>query len=286
MPSLDRFSTAGRDRGPMKTTLIALVAALALAASTPGAHAISNGVADGDAHPNVGLLASGDNRSGKCTGFYAGPHKNGSGQGVFLTAGRCVADIAARGISPEDLWVTFESAFSIDPEDEFKVTAASWHRGASVPYALDDRFGLRRSNLRDVGVIVLAEQPAGVEPVDLPTAGFLDDSTATRFDNVGYGVVPTRTGRFDFTFPSERLLSTSRLQSLTPAYLNLLGNSALEGIGGSCFADTGGPKFVHGTNTAVAIQSGGDARCMAHGFSQRLDVPDVRTFLAGYLDLP
>ena len=123
---------------------------------------------------------------------------------------------------------------------------------------------------------LLEEEPPGIQPVDLPPAGFLDESTATRFDNVGYGVVPTTTGRFDFTFPTERQVSTSRLQSLTPAYLNLLGNWALEGIGGSCFADSGGPKFVHGTNTAVAIQSGGDARCRAHGYSQRLDVPDVR----------
>jgi len=270
----------------VNTTGITLIAALVLAASASSAFAISNGAADGSGHPNVGLLASGDNRSGACTGFYAGPRNNGSGQGVFLTAGHCVADIASRGISPADLWVTFESTFSIDPEDEFKVTAASWQRGANVPYAVDDRFGVRRSNLRDVGVIVLEQVPAGIQAVELPGPGFLDHSTATRFDNVGYGVVPTMTGRFDFTFPTERQVSTSRLQSLTPAYLNLLGNWALEGIGGSCFADSGGPKFVHGTNTAVAIQSGGDARCRAHGYSQRLDVPDVRAFLADYLDLP
>jgi hypothetical protein len=270
----------------MKTTGIALAAALVLAASASSASAISNGVADGNGHPNVGLLATGDSRNGECTGFYAGAHRNGSGQGIFLTAGHCLADIASRGISPDDLWVTFESEFSIDPEDEFKVTAASWHRGANVPYAVDDRFGSKRSNLLDVGVIVLAEQPAGIDPVDLPPAGFLDDRPATHYDNVGYGVVPTRHGPLDFTFPSERQVSTSRFQSLTPAYLNLLGNSALDGIGGSCFGDSGGPKFVHETTTAVAVQGGGDARCRAHGSSQRLDVPDVRAFLDGYLDLP
>jgi len=248
--------------------------------------AISDGVAGGGGHPNVGLLASGDNRTGECTGFYVGPHRNGSDQGTFLTAGHCVADIASRGISPGDLWATFESGFSIDPEDQSKVTVASWHPGATVPYAVDDRCGMRRSNPRDVGVIVLQEEPAGIQPVELPTAGFLGQSTATRFDNVGYGVVPTRTGRFDFTFPPERQVSTSRLQSLTPAYLYLLGNSALDGIAGRCFGDSGGPKFVHGTNTAVAIQLGGDGRCRAHWSSQRLDVPDVRAFLADYLDLP
>jgi hypothetical protein len=270
----------------MKTTGIAVVVALALAAFASSASAISNGVGDGDGHPNVGLLASSDNRNGECTGFYAGPDKTGSGQGIFLTAGHCVADIASRGISPDDLWVTFDAEFSIDPEDEFKVTAASWHRGADVPYAVDDRFGSKRSDLLDVGVIVLAEQPAGIDPVDLPPAGFLDDRAATYYDNVGYGVVPTRYGRFDIAFPPERQVSTSRFQSLTPAYLYLLGNSALDGLGGSCFGDSGGPKFVHGTNTAVAVQSGGDARCRAHGYSQRLDVPDVRAFLDDYLDLP
>lgn len=277
----------------MRLTLL-LAAAAAMLMSAPSALAISNGVPDGNAHPNVGLLASGDDRSAECSGFYAGPRDDSSGQAIFMTAGHCVADIAARTIDPDDLWVTFDSSVLIDPEDDFRATADSWVRGASEPYALDPGFGGRRSDLRDWGVIVLEHAPPGIAPVELPTARLLDELAAsgdlgpdTRFDNVGYGVEPTRTGPFGFTFPMHRMRSVSRFQSLTPSYLQLLGNSALGAdIGGSCLGDSGGPKFIHSTNVAVAVQSGGDARCRAYGYSQRLDTPAARAFLGQYLVLP
>jgi len=273
---------------------ILVFAAAAMLMCAPPALAISNGVPDGNAHPNVGLLATGDDRSAACSGFYAGPRNDSSGQGIFITAGHCVADIGARGIDPEDLWVTFDSSYLIDPEDNFRVTADSWERGASSPYALDPGFGDRRSDLRDWGVVVLERVPPGIAPVELPPARLLDELAAggglrpeSRFDNVGYGVVPTRTGPLEISFPTTRMRSVSRFQSLTPSYLQLLGNSALGAdIGGSCFGDSGGPKFIHSTNIAVAVQSGGDASCRAHGYSQRLDTPAARAFLGQYLVLP
>jgi hypothetical protein len=70
-------------------------------------------------------------------------------------------------------------------------------------------------------------------------------------------------------------------------YLRLLMNSdAEEGNGGICFGDSGSPKLIHQTNTAVALATGGDAVCRAENYSQRLDIADARAFLGQYLELP
>jgi hypothetical protein len=178
-----------------------------------------------------------------------------------------VAGLIEQAIPASDVWVKFESTFSIDP-----------------------MFGARRSAPRDYGVIVLADAPA-LPAVQLPTQGLLDTLAAngslgpdTRFDNVGYGVIPNRTGRLEITLPSARMRSTSRFQSLTTSYLYLLMNSRPnDPIGGSCFGDSGGPKLIQNTNRVVALQTGGDAICRAHSYSQRLDIPDAQAFLAGYV---
>jgi hypothetical protein len=72
--------------------LTALAAALSLGVVAT-ALAIGNGVPDGNAHPNVGLLAveDGGERFALCSGSYAGPRTGAPGTGVFLTAGHCVA---------------------------------------------------------------------------------------------------------------------------------------------------------------------------------------------------
>jgi hypothetical protein len=59
-----------------------------------------------------------------------------------------------------------------------------------------------------------------------------------------------------------------------------------DGNGGICFFDSGSPKFLHQTNTVVAVASGGDAICRAQNYNQRLDVPDARAFLGHYVQLP
>jgi hypothetical protein len=63
-------------------------------------------------------------------------------------------------------------------------------------------------------------------------------------------------------------------------------NSELEGNGGSCFGDSGSPKFIHGTNRAVAITTGGDAVCRAMNYNSRLDTSAARGFYGQYLALP
>jgi hypothetical protein len=268
--------------------IIALAAATALLRVSP-ALAISNGVPDGNGHPNVGLLAveEGGVRAGACSGSYAGARKGFPGAGVFLTAGHCVAGL------PEDaqLWVTFDSAVTIDP-DTFEVTAANWYRATG--FAFDPAFGQSRPNPRDYAVVLL-ETTVGVAPVELPEAGLLDELAAqgglrrgTVFENVGYGLIPSfKQGPPTYELPTARMFSTSLFQGLTRSLLKLLMNSDVgEENGGICFGDSGSPKLIPHTNTIVALASGGDAICRALNNNQRLDVADARAFLGRYLQLP
>lgn len=272
--------------------LAATIAAAALAAPS-AAPAIGNGVPDGNAHPNVGLLAVEEDghRFPVCSGSYAGAHKDAASTGVFLTAGHCVAWMPDSGIAASQLWVTFDTKVTIDPQT-FEVTATTWHQARA--FAFDPAFGHDRSNLKDYAVVLLSTT-APVSPIQLPTAGLLAGLAARGglrpsavFDNVGYGAIPSfKNGPPSIAPPPGRMFSTSLFQGLTGSWLKLLMNSdAAEGNGGVCFGDSGSPHFIHQTNTAVAVTSGGDAICRAENYNQRLDVADARAFLGRYLSLP
>src|SRR5262249_20354303 len=149
--------------------------------------------------------------------------------------------------------------------DTLEVTAANWRQATG--FAFDPEFGHDRSNRKDYGVVLLAST-VPVIPVQLPTAGLLDVLAAggairphTVFDNVGYGATaPFKPAPPFFGPPPGRMFSTSLFQGLTHSWLKLLMNSdAREGNGGICFFDSGSPKFIHQTNTVVAVASGGDA---------------------------
>ena len=109
--------------------------ALALAAAAPAAHAITNGVLDGTAHPNVGVFAveaDGIRKLG-CSGFYAGPRKGDPGSGVFVTAAHCLrgAEEDVPGLQPSQLVVTFDEGATYDfalagGEEWLHVDAGGW----------------------------------------------------------------------------------------------------------------------------------------------------------------
>lgn len=282
-----RAEAARRTPGLRTAALLAVATALALPQVVL---AIGGGVPDGNRHPNGGMFAveEGGKRIAVCSGSYAGERAGPATGGVFLTAAHCLADV------PEDaqLWVTFEANVTFDPET-FETTAASWYRATGFDVHPD--FGASRSNLRDYGVILL-ETTVPVTPVSFPREGLLDDLTArgslhpgTLIDTVGYGLIPSfKMGPPSYEPAPGRMFATSRFSALTKAYIALLENSdAGDGIGGACFGDSGGPKFLHETNRIVAIQSGGgDAICRAKSFPQRLDIPDARSFLGQYVSLP
>ena len=264
----------------------AAIAALTVAvAAAPGAQAITNGELDGTRHPYAGMFAIEHDgiKESWCSGFYAGPHKDDPGTGVFVTAAHCLADLAALGFSGSDLEVTFDAAATWDGET-LATTATTWHSA----------FAYDTSAVEDYGVILLEDPVAGLAGVELPAAGLLDEIAAggalrptTLFDNVGYGWIPHhKRGPVGGEPPPGRMLSTSKFAGLRKSNLVLLGN-ADAGYGGACYGDSGGPVLEHGTNRAVAITSGGgDPRCRSQHHPLRLDIPAARAFYGDYLQLP
>jgi len=283
------------------TKIRTVVAGLAVAglALTGVAGAISNGVPDGNGHPNVGMLAVGFEENGtlvrfaNCSGSYGGPRNGQPAQKVFVTAAHCVAFAAEAGISANQFWVTFDPDVTFDLESGAVTTTNNWYQASA--FAFDPAALQSRSDAHDYAVVILNNAPAGLAPIQFPTTGLLSQLAAngglkpsTVFDNVGYGVVPQfKQGPPRYDAPPGRMFSTSRYKALTQAYLKLNMNSdSLEGNGGSCFGDSGSPKFIHGTNTAVALQFGGDAICRSEDFNSRLDIAAARSFYSRYLALP
>ena len=83
------------------------------------------------------------------------------------------------------------------------------------------------------------------------------------------------------------MFSTSLFKGLTSDFLKLNMNAnAEDGNGGACFGDSGSPKFIHDTNLAVAINSGGDPICKAESSNPRLDTLEARAFYGQYVELP
>lgn len=260
-----------------------IVAMLAL--TVPSATAITNGVPDGNAHPNVGALLW--RVSGSDTQYVLGCSGALITSDDFLTAGHCVP-----GAVPGDLTVTFDTDLRftgnatewgpiVAPENVIAVSRIAVHPSLWIPPA-----GAQSRN--DVAVLRLAETVAGIAPVVLPPAGFLSEKAARsglvgdRLVNVGYGLQqfgwanPTIWPLFD----GLRRVSTSPYLGLTKDHVLYQMNATATGEGGVCVLDSGGPQFLEGYE--VSLTTGiGVAPCApgAIGASQRLDVPGVLEFL-------
>jgi V8-like Glu-specific endopeptidase len=246
--------------------------------------AISNGEPDGDGHPNVGALLADFSGDGKVTGDEAFCSGSLISSTVFLTAGHCVIFLEPAGI--KTIYVSFDSAL-LDADGPGTLIASS-------DWAFDPGFYSSFRAAHDIGVVMLpAASTAGITPVMLPTAGALDaiqaagELRSTIIDNVGYGVIPGwKRGPATFAYDGNRNVSQSPVMSLTKTWLKLQMNNDATGLGGSCFGDSGSPKFIHGTNQVVAITTGGDAKCRSLNYNYRLDTPEARDFLEAFVPLP
>ncbi len=86
----------------------------------------------------------------------------------------------------------------------------------------------------------------------------------------------------DNYFDLTRRFAGSPYGGLTQNNLHLQANPNATGAGGTCFGDSGGPQFWEGTLVIVSITSWGDAICRSNDMTQRLDIPSVLEFLAGF----
>lgn len=222
---------------------------------------------------NADAVINGDDEW--CTGSLIAPT-------VFLTAAHCVI-----------------SSFT-PPGTQFYVSFAPDLYGRSFKaikatgYVFDPAFGHDQADLHDLAVVFLpANATKGMQIYQLPPAGYLDELAAQNglkdqvFVNVGYGTSNTRTGVPDFPYDGLRKTSESEFLGLQPAWLGLSMNISATDLGGDCYGDSGGPKFLKGNlNVIVATVTTGDFPCRATSWDYRTDTPNARAFLGQFVALP
>jgi hypothetical protein len=56
------------------------------------------------------------------------------------------------------------------------------------------------------------------------------------------------------------------------------------GTGGLCFGDSGGPDLLAGTDTVLAVNSYvTNYNCAGVGYSSRVDIPEILSWIQGFL---
>lgn len=248
----------------MKRIIVA-AAAVTLLVAAP-ASAITNGTADGNAHPNVGGLVNDEQYSDGtwiyCSGTLISPT-------IFLTAAHCAEDGAS-------VRVTFDTAY-VDGDKTYSGT-----------FEADPAYNQAQSDTHDIAVVVLDKAVKGIAPAKLPTAGSLSNlSGSTKFVSVGYGAyeVTNEPGGHRYLYNDVRMKATGTLNSTNATWLRISMNAS-KGDGGTCYGDSGGPNFLGTTNVIASITITGDAVCRSTNVTYRLDTESARAFLSQYVTLP
>jgi hypothetical protein len=248
----------------LATGLAAAVVFVSLAA------AITNGVPDGSAHPEVGALlapkAFSDGTWEECTGTLIAPR-------VFLTAAHC-----DEGLS--QVKVTFDSIY-LAPGNTYTGT---WHA--------DPAFSNSQNDPHDLAVVVFDRDVTGITPAELPTLGQLDSlRQGDAITPVGYGAQTVTMGKGGATFhyADIRYRTVGTVNAMTKAWLRASMNPST-GDGGTCYGDSGGPNFLGAgsgeTDVIAATTITGDFVCRATNVDYRLDTKSARDFLGQYVSLP
>jgi hypothetical protein len=299
----------------LSLSLAALLAALLVAVAPVGA--ITYGQPDAGEHPYVGFMIFYDPAEDawfSCSGTLLDAD-------TFLTAGHCTFGIGVEGAESEDgsggtdVWVTFDDtdvlagwplrsqigtiypdvaalnaarrAWLDDPAHGFVGGTAFPH-----PEWEDARFPVNF----DVGIVELDHDVSmGTygELAALGTAEALAGSPSGRngalVETVGYGIQSVQPHPMDI---ESRYKSTSRIVEVNGSIarggnLHTLNNpSAVGGVGGSCFGDSGGPVFVNNTNEVIAVVSFGfSLTCHGADYSWRVDTQPSYDFILPFLQM-
>ena len=266
--------------------VVLVLATMALAVLLAGgvAQAIINGEPDRgpNAHPYVGALVSvpdsGEFKGQRipvCSGTLISPR-------VFLTAGHCTDFL-----TKEDLptYVSFDPTYKPGASKVIKATPYTHPRFCSAAKEGCPRY--------DAGVVVLKKPVRMATYGALPEAGLVDTlKEGQRLTAVGYGTAGYEIGggpRPQPVYPEDRNRATVRLlDTKDPAvgemFVKTTGVSLIKGKGeSSCHGDSGGPLFVAGQQTIVAVTSFGIAPlCRGPGYYQRVDLPRVLKWVRSF----
>ncbi len=298
-----------------------IVVVLMMLIITGSVYAIAGGVPDGDGHPAVGVIFVDLNGDGEitgngdgvldfdtedfpqCTGAYVGVTDDANEYDVFLTAAHCLVLFP---FPPEPVINHLTVVFDDDILEGADFFSGDWSidpdlvTPGSVGFYWDPAFGHDYGDLHDGGVILFPKgsiSSMGIEPVELPPAGYLDDLKAakdlkkTPITVVGYGSEMDRSvpvhGRPEQIFEFVRQTGTTSVQGLTNSTLKLSAHKNADDPG-LCSLDSGSPQFIADTNMIVSTHgaSRGSGYCSAVTTGYRLDTASARNFLGQYLALP
>lgn len=250
-----------------KTTslFVALVAALVMAVP---ASAIQFGEPDGNNHPQVGVVSFFGTSplfgSGfwRCTGTLIAPTK-------VLTAGHCT-DGALYA------WAFFDEVVTGNPWEGIPgvpVTKPGYDVFASFPASHDLAM-----------VVLLTPQPGPY--AELAPVGTVDglQTGQTTFDVVGYGLQdarPPEIVQMRARFAGQVMLVNTK-NAFARGYNFQV--SGAPGTGGAlCRGDSGGPVFLAGTTSIVAVASlTRNAVCMGNSLAYRTDTGDSLSFINSF----
>ena len=298
----------------MRKRILAFLAVISavMAVATP-AQAITNGVPDEGAHPYVGEVllyvpSAPDSRFDDpgywslCTGTLVSPT-------VVVTAGHCAFDVGHDGRDDSDnggndVWINFaeEPNFDIlspsanfdrdENADRYKAWSMALNKSdewiRATAYAHPEYVQGEFFN-HDLGVLVLDEPVMLDEYGQLPTEGLLDklyaEDKSQTYTTVGYGLEDS--GPKTEIGGDTRRRAELKLVNLTGVGGRGGGTSAKfssnTATGGTCLGDSGGPIFVSGSSTIVAVTSyEANINCTGTTGAYRIDQADDLRFLATF----
>lgn len=277
-------------RNKLFFAVFSVIAILAVAVSP--VRAVTDGTADGNGHPYVGLMIAYDANGSvlwRCSGTLMSST-------IFLTAGHCTEAPAdsARVWFDSDVQSLVCPSGSTGP-DCYPYGGGNSHFASDI--YTHPNYNPNAYSLFDLGVVVLDQSYNLGQYGALPDLNQLDSMKTRRgkqnvtFTAVGYGLqqsFPDAASWKDRNL-RVRMVAHPKLNQINTGFVGdfslLLSNNTA--TGGTCFGDSGGPNFIGNSNVLAGVTSYGlNGSCGGTGGVYRVDRADDLDWLATFGVLP